>query len=149
MLRIDTSARRYIEQLISQGRYRNPVASLFDEGPALCANGELACVIRKAISGSQADETRARELLAKTISMDQIDYRLQVRVEEREYHAGAEFVLLDRLTFAMSRGIQNALEHYSLVLQDQFLLLVGPSDVAKSLTSVKTISLGGDLDHPT
>jgi len=141
MLRIDTSARLHIEQLISEGRYRNPVASLFDEGPPIFAEGEVARVVRRAMSGSQADATRARDLLAKSVSLDQVDWRLQVRIDEREECVGADFVLLDGLTFAMSHDIQRALEHYSLVRQDQCLLLIGPDDVAKSLISVKTISL--------
>lgn len=149
MLRIDTSARLHIEQLISEGRYRNPVASLFDEGPPIFAEGEVARVVRRAMSGSQADATRARDLLAKSVSLDQVDWRLQVRVDEREECVGADFVLLDGLTFAMSHDIQRALEHYSLVRQNQCLLLIGPDDVAKSLMSVKTISLGSDPNDPT
>ena len=87
-------------------------------------------------------------MLAKSVSLDQVDWRLQVRVDEREDCIGADFVLLGRLTFAMSHDIQRALDHYSLVRQDQCLLLIGPDDVAKSLMSVKTISLGSDPDHP-
>jgi alpha-galactosidase/6-phospho-beta-glucosidase family protein len=106
------------------------------------AEGEVARVVRGGMSGSQADATRARDLLAKSISLDQVDWRLQVRVDEREDCAGADFVLLDGLAFAMSHDIQRALEQYSLVRQDQCFLMVGPGDVAKSLTSVKTLSLG-------
>jgi hypothetical protein len=140
-LRLDSNARMHIVHLISQGRYQDPVASLYDEGPSATATGDVARVIRNAALGSKVDEPIARDFLAKTLSSSQIDWRLQVGIHEKNECVGVELVTLSGFTFAMAFDIQVALANYTLVLKEQRLLLVGPGDVATSLGSVKTLSL--------
>ncbi len=133
---VSKDARIYIDKLLSTKQLKDPVICLFDDGPPIVAPG-----LRQGLRGSQVDVVRARDLLTKTLSPEQIDWRLQLRVDERLEFKDAEFMTTDGLTFVMSHDVQLALKNYSLVWADQCLLLIGPGDVAKSLCSVKTLAL--------
>jgi hypothetical protein len=130
--------------MLSESALRDPVASLFDEGPPTIATGELARVVRRAAEGSEPDAAHARSVLAQSLRPSQIDWRLRIHFGEREDFADSEFVSFDGVTFAMSRDIQRALRGYTLECRGESLVLIGSDEVAKSLNSIKSLSIWED-----
>jgi hypothetical protein len=139
-MRIEKAAHEQIELRISRAKRRDPVVSMYDEGPPMQVNPEMAGLAMSAAPLSKESLEKIRDSIGDRVSIDDIDWRLELGVLERADCDRSCLRIIDGLTFALSDDVNHALAEYALGWARNHFVLIGPTEVVTRLSSVIDIS---------